>query len=98
MTVCSTAHQLSTQPEIEEGDDLHINLGPISRTGGSEAIRKKNSVKAPGPDNTPPEVMKVDTEIAANIMINLLQDAWDKVDCEQSLFCCGFAAYRSSIS
>ena len=34
--------------------------------------------KAPGPGNIPPEVMKADTGVTANIMINLLQDAWGK--------------------
>lgn len=35
-------------------------------------------VGKPGLDNIGPEVMKADTEVTANIMINLLQDAWEK--------------------
>lgn len=65
-------------PEIEEEDDLDINLGPITKAEVVEAIKKIKNGKAPGPDNILPEVMKADTGVTANIMINLLQDAWEK--------------------
>lgn len=43
-----------------------------------EAIKKIKHGKAPGPDNIPPEVMKADTGVTANIKINPLQNALEK--------------------
>ena len=63
-------------PQIKEGDDLDINLGPITKAEVVEAIKKIKNGKAS--DNIPPRVMKGDTEITANIMINLMEDAWEK--------------------
>jgi len=59
-------------PEIEEGDGLDINLGPITKTEVVEAIKKIRNGKAPGLVNIPSGVMKADTGVTAN----LLQDAW----------------------
>ena len=62
---------------IEEGDDLDINLGPISRSEVMEAINKTKNGKGPGPDNISPKFMKADTIFTENIMISLPQDAWE---------------------
>ena len=45
---------VTTPPLIEEGEDLDVNLGPISEVEIIRAIGKTKSGKAPGPDNIPP--------------------------------------------
>lgn len=72
---------ISCQPTRDRWDDLDINLGPITKAKVVEAIQKIG-IKAPGLDNIPPEVMIVDTGVTENIMINLLQDVWEKEKCQ----------------
>ena len=64
--------------QIEEGNDLDNNLGSISRADLVNADRKIKNGKAPGSDNTPPEIMKAYIGSLKNLMINLQQDAWEK--------------------
>lgn len=52
--------QRHTSCQIEEGDDLAINLGSISRAEVVKADKRIKNLEAPGPDNTPPEVMEAD--------------------------------------
>ena len=74
---------VTTPPLIEEGEDLEVNLGPISKEEITRAIGKTKSGKAPGPDNIPPEVLKADAAVTADILLDLFQEAWDKEEVPQ---------------
>ena len=74
---------VTTPPLIEEGEDLEVNLGPISKEEIIRAIGKTKSGKAPGKDNIPPEVLKVDAAVTADILLDLFQEAWDKEEVTQ---------------
>ena len=74
---------ITTPPLIEEGEDLEMNLRPISKEEIIRAIGKTKSGKAPGPDNIPPEVLKTDAVVMADIVLNLFQEAWDKEEVPQ---------------
>ena len=71
------AKQVSQQPIIEEGPDLDINTGPVTKLEITRAISKMKSGKAPGPDKIPPEAMKASAEVTADIMLDLIQHIWD---------------------
>ena len=64
-------------PDIDEGEDLEVNLGPISRAEIIEAIGKTKNGKAPGPDNITPEVLKAEAGITADILLKLFQEVWE---------------------
>jgi hypothetical protein len=58
--------------EHEAGEDLEVNLDPISKKE-IMAIKKIKSGKELGSDNIPPEILKADPNASANITIGLLQ-------------------------
>lgn len=60
-----THHRLRSKME------LYINLSPITKAEVVDAIKKIKNSKVPGPGNIPPEVIKADTGLSANIMNNL---------------------------
>ena len=64
-------------PTIEEGLNLAINTGPITKQEITQAINKIKNRKAPGPDKIPPEAMKASTDVTADIMFDLIQQIWD---------------------
>ena len=70
--------QRYTGCQIQEGDDLDNNLGSIFRADLVNADKKIKNGKAPGSDNTPPEIMKAYIGSLKNIMINLQQDGREK--------------------
>ena len=53
-------------------------MDPITLTEIKKALTKIKSGKAPGPDNIPPEAMKTDPDVTAEVMISLLQKVWEK--------------------
>ena len=65
-------------PFIEEGEDLDVHLGPISKAEIIQAISKIKTGKAPGPDNILPEVLKAEATVAAKILMDLFQEVWEK--------------------
>ena len=69
---------VTTPPLIEEGEDLEVNLGPISKEEIIQAIGKTKSGKAPGPDNIPPEVLKADAAVTADILLEEVPQEWRK--------------------
>ena len=64
-------------PVLEEGEDLEIDLRPITRGEVIQVIQKLKNGKAPGPDNIPPEALKADPSTTANAITDLLQKIWD---------------------
>ena len=60
------------------GEELQINMSPITTEEISRAITKIKFGKAPGPDNIPPEALNADPTTSARIMQGLLQDIWEK--------------------
>ena len=74
---------VTTPAHIEKGEDLEVNLGPIRKEEIIRAIGKTKSGKAPGPDNIPPEVLKADAVVTADILLDLFQEAWDKKEVPQ---------------
>ena len=48
---------IEVKTTIEEGEDLDINLDPITKEELKAAILKTKNGKAHGPDNIPPEVL-----------------------------------------
>jgi len=69
---------LKTPPTIEEGSDLDVNLGPITKEEITRAVEKSKSGKAPGPDNIPPEVLKAGATTTADILMDLFQETWER--------------------
>jgi len=65
-------------PDIDDGEQLPVNMGPITTAEIVTAIAKIKLGKAPGPDNIPPEALKADTTTSAQIMQGLIQDIWEK--------------------
>ena len=65
-------------PVVEEGEELEVNMGPITSDEICGAVRKTKSGKAPGIDNIPPEALKADSRTTADVMQKLLQDIWEK--------------------
>ena len=62
------AKQVSQPPIIEEGPDLDINTGPVTKPKITRAISKMKSGNAPGPDKIPPEAMKASAEVTTDII------------------------------
>ena len=71
---------IANPPEIEEGEEMDIDLTPIRKEEIVSAIRKMKNGKSEGPDSIPPEVLKANANATADILIELLQEAWDKED------------------
>ena len=69
---------MEVQTIIEEGEDLDINLDPITKEELKAAILKTQNGKAHGPDNIPPEVLKADPDTTADIMLNLINEVWEQ--------------------
>ena len=65
-------------PHIEEGNDLNINLEPITKEEIEEAIRKLKYGKAPGPDSIPSEALKAHPATSTDILHDLLGNIWEK--------------------
>ena len=68
---------LENLPETSEGEDLEINTDPPNLLEIKEAINQLKNGKAPGPDNIPPEVLKIDAHSSANILHELLKQIWE---------------------
>ena len=74
----SVVYSVAKPLNIEEGEDLFIDLGPIRKEKIVGAVKKMKSGKAEGPDSIPPEVLTTDPEATADTLISLLQEAWDR--------------------
>jgi hypothetical protein len=70
--------QVENPPVIEDGEDLDVNIGPITREEVVKAVHKIKNRKAPGPDSIPPEALKADPGTTADILVSLLQEAWER--------------------
>jgi hypothetical protein len=70
--------EIEVQTTIEEGEDLDINLDPITKEELKAAILKTENGKAHGPDNIPPEFLNADPDTTADIMINLINEVWEQ--------------------
>ena len=56
-------------PEINRADEeLKINLNLPSKSEIKQAIKKLKTAKASGPDNIPPEALKANPDLTANIL------------------------------
>ena len=75
---CLNREQILAVPLIEEGDDLQIDLGPITQEEIIKAIKAQKNGKAPGQDNITPEVLKQDPVQSAGILHNLFQKIWEE--------------------
>lgn len=64
-------------PNLHPGDDLDVDIGPITEEEILKALRKIKNGKAPGPDQIPPEVMKINPEITCQILKDLLDNIWE---------------------
>lgn len=62
---------------IEEGQDLDVNLGPVTKQEIANMVSKIKNGKAPGPDNIPPEALRADAGTTAEVMLDLLQHIWN---------------------
>ena len=64
-------------PEINRADEeLKINLNLSSKTEIKQAIKKLKTAKASGPDNIPPEALKANPDLTANILHKIYSDIW----------------------
>ena len=64
-------------PEINRTDEeLKINLNLPSKTEIKQAIKKLKTAKASGPDNIPPEALKANPDLTANILHKIYSDIW----------------------
>ena len=64
-------------PEINRADEeLKINLNLPSKTEIKQAIKKLKTAKASGPDNIPPEALKANPDLTANILHKICSDIW----------------------
>lgn len=77
-TECLNREKIGNPPDIPEGDDLDVDVGPITRNEIIKAVKALKAGKAPGPDNIPPEALKQDPEQTATVMQDLLQKVWDE--------------------
>ena len=68
----------STRTRSWEREDLVIDLGPIRKEVIVGVVKKMKSGKTEGLDSIPPKVLKADPEATADILISLLQEAWDR--------------------
>ena len=59
-------------------NDLPINCEPPSKEEITEAIRKLNKGKAPGPDGIPPEALQADSDETATALLPLFKKIWNK--------------------
>ena len=65
-------------PIIENGQDLRIKTGRITRTEVITAIKHLKNGKASGIDNIPPEAMKALDSISLNKFHHLLNRKWEE--------------------
>jgi hypothetical protein len=64
-------------PEINRTDEeLKINLNLPSKTEIKQAIKKLKTAQASGPDNIPPEALKANPDLTANILHKIYSDIW----------------------
>ena len=64
-------------PEIKRADEeLQINLNLPSKTEIKQAIKKWKTAKASGPENIPPEALKANPDLTANILHKIYSDIW----------------------
>ena len=66
-------------PEINRADEeLKINLNLPSKTEIKQAIKKLKTAKAAGPYSIPPEALKANPDLTANILHKICSDIWEK--------------------
>jgi hypothetical protein len=64
-------------PEINRADEeLKINLNLPSKTEIEQAIKKLKTTKTSGSDNIPPEALKANPDLIANILHKIYSDIW----------------------
>jgi hypothetical protein len=64
-------------PEINRAEEeLKINLNLPSKTEIKQAIQNLKTAKVSGPDNIPPEAMKANPYLTANILHKIYSDIW----------------------
>jgi hypothetical protein len=56
--------------------ELQISVKPPSKREIIQAIKGMKNVKATGSDNIPAEILKVDPNVAADMLLLLFQDIW----------------------
>jgi len=68
-----------TIPDIPPAtEQLHVNTGPPSKAEIVKAIKTMKNGKAAGPDGIPPEALKADPAMSAEMLQPLLQKIWEQ--------------------
>ena len=69
--------QPAVTPQINRADEEpKINLHLQSKSEIKQAIKKLKTAKASGPDNIPPEALKANPDLTANILHKIYKDIW----------------------
>ena len=69
----------SSPPDIPlEIDTLDVNTGPPTKAEITKAIKSIKNGKAAGPDGIPPEALKADPTVSAEMLQPLLQKIWEE--------------------
>ena len=63
---------------VEAGEDLDIDIQPISEEEVKEAIRAQKKNKAPGKDGVCAEMLMVEEAETPRLLCKILNDIWDK--------------------
>jgi hypothetical protein len=71
-------------PKINRaGEKLKLNLNLPSKTEIKQAIKKLKTTKASSPDNIPPEALKANPDLTANILHKIYSDIWKNEEMPQ---------------
>ncbi|XP_055997139.1 uncharacterized protein LOC130047042 [Ostrea edulis] len=72
-------------PDINKAkDELKVNLHPPSKIEIKQAIKKIKSAKSSGPDNIPPEALKANPDLTANILHKIFNSVWKDEEMPQN--------------
>ena len=63
-------------PDLEEGLELPIRTGNITKTESRNALKSLKNGKAAGPDNIPEEAFKARGDISVNVLYAFLNEIW----------------------